>query len=62
MTLAPILFVLANALYAFQDPPPPGPPPPPGLTMDGSIILLIVLALLYGIIKKIMLVKTMVNR
>ena len=31
-------------------PPPAGPPPPPGLPIDKGIIILILVALLYGII------------
>ena len=32
-------------------PPPPMPPPPPGLPIDNGIIILFVLALVYGIFK-----------
>lgn len=32
-------------------PPPPGPPPPPGLPIDDSIIVLFVIALVYGMYK-----------
>lgn len=32
-------------------PPPPMPPPPPGLPIDSSIIVLFILALVYGIYK-----------
>jgi len=30
-------------------PPPPTPPPPPGLPIDGSIVLLVIVAIVYGI-------------
>ena len=35
-------------------PPPPTPPPPPGLPIDGSVVLLIFVAMAYGfyILKK----------
>ena len=29
-------------------PPPPTPPPPPGLPIDGSVFLLVVVAMVYG--------------
>ncbi|WP_252723656.1 PID-CTERM protein-sorting domain-containing protein [Winogradskyella psychrotolerans] len=32
-------------------PPPPLPPPPPGLPIDGGVIALFVVALIYGIYK-----------
>ena len=32
-------------------PPPPMPPPPPGLPIDGGIIALFVVALIYGVYK-----------
>lgn len=54
MKLAPILFVFANAVYAYQGPippPPSGPPPPPGLPIDGAVIFVLALGVLYGAIK-----------
>jgi len=33
------------------NPPPPMPPPPPGLPIDNAIVILLVLALAYGIYK-----------
>ncbi|MFP4844520.1 hypothetical protein [Winogradskyella sp. PE311] len=32
-------------------PPPPTPPPPPGLPIDGGMMVLFVVALVFGIIK-----------
>jgi len=32
-------------------PPPPMPPPPPGLPIDGAIVALFVIALVYGVYK-----------
>ncbi|WP_394757980.1 PID-CTERM protein-sorting domain-containing protein [Flavobacterium sp.] len=29
-------------------PPPPTPPPPPGLPIDGSVVLLVTVAIVYG--------------
>jgi len=61
MTLAPILFVLARSLNTIQNPPPPGPPPPPGLSLDSAMVFLFLLALLYGVFRKIIIVKTKTN-
>jgi len=30
------------------NPPPPSPPPPPGLPIDGAVIAVLCLGLLYG--------------
>ena len=52
MTLTSILLLMANYLSAAQDtPPPPMPPPPPGLPVDGFLIALLFLGLIYGAIK-----------
>ena len=52
MTLAPILFSLSGFVCVAQDtPPPPAPPPPPGLPIDGAVIALLLIGLLYGIKK-----------
>jgi hypothetical protein len=57
MNIAPknlILSLLASltGLFAFAappvGPPPPTPPPPPGLPIDGSVFLLVVVAMVYG--------------
>jgi hypothetical protein len=33
-----------------QVPPPMGPPPPPGLPIDSGVILLLIIAVIYGIL------------
>jgi len=48
---ASILFVLISFVCVAQgghNPPPPTPPPPPGLPIDGGVLVVIGLALLYG--------------
>ncbi len=57
--LASILFFFVGHVSIAQGsvPPPPMPPPPPGLPIDGNIIVLIVVALIYGICKVIQLRK-----
>lgn len=51
--LASILFFFVGFASMAQSntPPPPMPPPPPGLPIDGGIIALFVIALIYGIYK-----------
>ncbi|RED46293.1 hypothetical protein DFQ10_10161 [Winogradskyella eximia] len=51
--LASILVFLVGFVSMAQNgtPPPPLPPPPPGLPIDGGIIALFVVALVYGIYK-----------
>jgi hypothetical protein len=51
--LALIFFSFIGFMSAAQTgtPPPPMPPPPPGLPIDSSIIVLFILALVYGIYK-----------
>ncbi len=48
--LASILFVLISFVCVAQSvmPPPPSPPPPPGLPIDGGLLALLVLGLIYG--------------
>jgi hypothetical protein len=48
--LASILFVLISFVCVAQSsgPPPPSPPPPPGLPIDGGILALLGLGILYG--------------
>jgi hypothetical protein len=48
--IASILFVLISFVCAAQvsGPPPPSPPPPPGLPIDGGILALLGLGLVYG--------------
>lgn len=52
--LASILFVLISFVCSAQgvEPPPPSPPPPPGLPIDGSLPILIILALVFGVYRK----------
>jgi hypothetical protein len=55
---ASILFVLISFVCIAQRtgdgiPPPPSPPPPPGLPIDGSLPILILAGLIYGVKKKI---------
>jgi len=38
-------------------PPPPAPPPPPGLSVDGGLIALFLLALVFGIYRSLKLSK-----
>jgi hypothetical protein len=53
--LASFLFLIIGLVSMAQGPsgmpPPPAPPPPPGLPIDGGIIALFVIALIYGIYK-----------
>ncbi|WP_257014116.1 hypothetical protein [Winogradskyella undariae] len=42
---------LAIAQTSTGMPQPPAPPPPPGLPIDGSIVVLFLLALSYGTYK-----------
>lgn len=57
--LASILFVLISFVCSAQvnEPPPPMPPPPPGLPIDNALPILIIIALAYGVYKKIKTVK-----
>ncbi len=46
--------ILLSGVSAYAGPggpPPPGIPPPPSLPLDGSVVLLLVAALCYGIYK-----------
>ncbi|OIQ23442.1 hypothetical protein [Lacinutrix sp. MedPE-SW] len=51
-TFASILFILISFVCAAQtpfDPPPPSQPPtPPGTPIDGGLLFLLVLGILYG--------------
>ena len=51
--IASILFVLISFVCVAQGsgPPPPSPPPPVGLPVDGGILVLLGLGLVYGIKK-----------
>ncbi len=53
--LASILFVLISFVCNAQPdgaPPPPVPPPPPGFPIDDFLPVLLVVALIYGIVKR----------
>ena len=55
---ASILFVLISFVCVAQDtPPPPIPPPPPGLPVDGDVLFVLVIGLLYGVKKRIEFIK-----
>lgn len=57
---ASILFVLISFVCTAQlggNPPPPMPPPPPGLPVDGAVVFVFVLGVLYGIKKRLELIK-----
>ena len=47
--IAPVLFVLVTFKSFAQEPPPPGPPPPVGLPIDSGLIILMVVAVIYGV-------------
>lgn len=53
--LASVLFVSISFVSAAQglEPPPPMPPPPPGLPIDDYIYVILIIALIYGVVKKI---------
>lgn len=51
MKLASILFLLVSFVCAAQgidNPPPPMPPPPPGLAIDGNVLFVLALGLIFG--------------
>lgn len=53
--IASILFVLISFVCNAQTdgvPPPPVPPPPPGLPIDDYLPFLLVIALVYGVVKR----------
>jgi len=54
-TLASILLCSIGYVCVAQgsNPPPPMPPPPPGLPIDNGLIILFIVALIYGIVKNI---------
>ena len=52
MILTLTSFLSANVVVMAQDtPPPPMPPPPPGLPIDGPVLFLLVIGLVYGAFK-----------
>ena len=48
LTLIVVLFSVQAAIAANPTPPPPTPPPPPGLPIDGSLVVLLFIALVTG--------------
>lgn len=49
--IASILFVLISFVCLAQGgnpPPPPSPPPPPGLPIDGGLLTILGLGVIYG--------------
>jgi hypothetical protein len=55
---ASILFVLMSFECMGQiEPPPPMPPPPPGLPIDGMVVIVLILGLLYGVKKRLECIK-----
>ena len=54
LKLASILFLLVSFVCAAQgtdNPPPPMPPPPPGLPIDGGVVCIAALGLIFGTYK-----------
>lgn len=52
LKLASILFLLVSFVCAAQEtgnPPPPMPPPPVGLPIDGSVLIVLVLGVIFGV-------------
>jgi hypothetical protein len=65
LILASILSLVVGFVSAAQgidNPPPPMPPPPPGLPIDGSVIAVLVLGLIYGAYYKSRLLKSKTNK
>ena len=47
-----VFFLSQTNVFADSGPPPPStPPPPPGLPLDGSVFLLALISVCYGIYK-----------
>ena len=49
--LGVLVFLTVSAFAGPKGPPPPGIPPPPGLPIDGSVLLLLFVAVLFGLYK-----------
>jgi hypothetical protein len=49
--LVAAVFFLSNFSFAAPEPPPPTTPPPPGLPIDGGLVIMVVLGLLFGAYK-----------
>lgn len=51
IVLGIVVLLSSQAFYAADStPPPPTPPPPPGLPIDGSLVVLFFVALIFGYI------------
>ena len=48
LTIFVVLFGIQGIFAADPAPPPPTPPPPPGLPIDGGIVVLFVMAIIFG--------------
>ena len=48
ITILVVLFSIQGVFAADSTPPPPTPPPPPGLPIDGGLVILFFLALVFG--------------
>lgn len=60
LKLASIIFLIVSFVCAAQEtgnPPPPMPPPPPGLPIDGSVLFVLVLGLIFGVYSRMKLLK-----
>ena len=44
-------FLCSNLTFAAPNPPSPIPPPPPGLPIDGSLVVLVIASLIFGLYK-----------
>ena len=49
--LGVLVFLTVSAFAGPKGPPPPGIPPPPGLPIDGSVLLLLFVAIFFGLYK-----------
>lgn len=49
--LVALLVPLTTVIAAPEPPPPSTPPPPPGLPLDGSLLVLVGIALFYSFYK-----------
>ena len=46
-----VVLLCCNLTFAAPNPPAPIPPPPPGLSVDGNIIVLVFISILFGLYK-----------
>ena len=54
MALTSFLSLMISFVSIAQgNPPPPMPPPPPGLPIDGPILFILILAIIYGVKKSL---------